>query len=122
MAIERFKYGGQNFSKVVDRGFIQNTLVRLYGNLEVRRRTNAQGLGVHTRHEVFHLVKKDLMAVSTLLGDKPFLLGDKPCLNDCSIFGHLLQFVLGLPNSPYEQLIEGNQKRFHLSTFEFLML
>jgi len=100
-------HGGKNFHKVMSKGIIIDTLIRLYGAFETKRRMNDQGLGVHTREEQNHLISKNLRAVSTLLGDKPFILGDKPCVNDCAIFGQLFSFVWALPNSPYEKLING---------------
>lgn len=31
--------------------------------------------------------------MSRLLGDKPYLLGDEPCVADAALFGHLNNFL-----------------------------
>lgn len=35
----------------------------------------------------------DLEAISKILGKKKFLFGDKPTTIDCTLFGHLAQFI-----------------------------
>ncbi|ODM93959.1 hypothetical protein Ocin01_12720 [Orchesella cincta] len=80
MALERFVFNPQEFRKVF-------------------------GIGAHSREEIEGIVSKNLRAVSALLGDKKFILGERPCQDDCAIFGQLGQAVWGLPNSNYEKLV-----------------
>ncbi|GAB4815055.1 hypothetical protein N2152v2_002101 [Parachlorella kessleri] len=48
-----------------------------------------QGMGRHAPEDVLLLMDQDLEAISTLLGDKPFLFGDRPYEVDASVFGIL---------------------------------
>ncbi|CAL4074119.1 unnamed protein product [Meganyctiphanes norvegica] len=66
---------------------------------------HAQGIGRHTDQEVEDIVRKDLLALSTYLGDKPFLLGDEPSEVDCTMFGFMAQILWNYPGSPYEKLL-----------------
>lgn len=45
----------------------------------------AQGMGRHSPDEIVRLADADLAAVEAILGDKPFLLGDRPCGADCTV-------------------------------------
>ncbi|MBU1375808.1 MAG: glutathione S-transferase family protein [Alphaproteobacteria bacterium] len=56
---------------------------------EVRRNVRAVGIGRHTDLEVVALAVRSLAAVSTLLGDKPYLFGSRPCGADATVFGVL---------------------------------
>jgi glutathione S-transferase len=47
------------------------------------------GIGRHSRDERMALAARDIAAVSTLLGDKPFLFGDCPSAVDAAAFGEL---------------------------------
>ncbi|XP_046377283.2 failed axon connections homolog [Haliotis rufescens] len=49
------------------------------------------GIGRHTKEEVALFLERDLQAVSDILGQKKFLMGDKPCEADCAVFGQLSQ-------------------------------
>ncbi|XP_066305367.1 failed axon connections homolog [Branchiostoma lanceolatum] len=49
----------------------------------------AQGMGRHSRDETESIVEKDLKALSTFLGTKPYLMGDEPTEADAAIFGQL---------------------------------
>ena len=61
----------------------------------------------HTRHsldEVAEFSYQDLDALSILLGDKLFFNGENPSTVDCTIFGHLVQFLylpLDIPQKSY---------------------
>ena len=43
--------------------------------------------------EIWEFAREDLLALSEMLGDSPFLLGDTPSTVDCTLFGHLAQFL-----------------------------
>ena len=97
----------------------------------VAKQAECQGVGRHTKEEVIEMGFKDLRALSNFLGiyltvnlyfyianiffieflstlgNKPFLMGDKPTEVDCAIFGQLMAFVWLMPNSPFEELLNG---------------
>lgn len=54
-----------------------------------------QGTARHSEHDVNVLVRTHLECLSTILGNKPFLLGCNPSEADASLFGMLDQFVYG---------------------------
>ncbi|XP_078675406.1 failed axon connections-like [Branchiostoma floridae x Branchiostoma belcheri] len=71
----------------------------------MRNKLSHQGVGRHSNTEVYQLGNADIRALSTLLGDKPFLMGSKPTTVDASVFAHLAWLVyLQLP-SPHRQVI-----------------
>jgi glutathione S-transferase len=58
----------------------------------VLRHSNAKrllghGLGRHTTAEIAELGGRDLDALAVLLGDKSYLMGEKPCGADATAFG-----------------------------------
>ncbi|XP_052094046.1 failed axon connections homolog isoform X2 [Mytilus californianus] len=63
------------------------TLIGYLIRRDVKKMTYAHGIGRHSSDEVYHIMELDLKAVSDFLGNKKFLLGDKPCQADCSVFG-----------------------------------
>lgn len=60
----------------------------------VRNTLTAQGLGRHTRNEIYALGAADLKALSDVLGDKPFFFGAEPSMADASAYA-LLVSILG---------------------------
>lgn len=43
-----------------------------------------QGLGRHSREQIYDFARRDMQALSDILGDKPFLFGEKPSRYDCT--------------------------------------
>ncbi|CAL8096548.1 unnamed protein product [Orchesella dallaii] len=105
MALERFVFNPQEFRKVFGKNLLYDTIILTFGGSVAYKRAVAQGIGAHSREEIEGIVSKNLRAVSSLLGDKKYILGDMPCQDDCAIFGQLGQAVWGLPNSNYEKLV-----------------
>jgi len=71
------------------------------------KRAKAQGLGLHSQHEIERLTLNDLRNVSLILGNKKFILGDEQCEEDCGIYGQLSQAAWGTPGSVYERALNG---------------
>ncbi|KAK8394504.1 hypothetical protein O3P69_006587 [Scylla paramamosain] len=65
-----------------------------------------QGMGRHSPHDIEYLCKQDLAALATHLGDKDFLMGDKPTEVDCAVFGFLCQLMYASAGSPYARMLE----------------
>ncbi|KAI1729662.1 outer mitochondrial membrane transport complex protein [Ditylenchus destructor] len=59
----------------------------------IKRTVTVQGYGRHSEEEINEIAKKDLSALSTFLGDKRYLFGDRPSTVDATLFGHLVQFT-----------------------------
>jgi glutathione S-transferase len=52
-----------------------------------RARLHGHGLGRHRRADIVDLGTRDIDALASLLGDKPYLMGDTPCGADATVFG-----------------------------------
>lgn len=52
----------------------------------VRRDLKGQGMGRHTEEEIAELATRDLVALADFLADKPYLMGEKPCAADATVF------------------------------------
>ena len=67
---------------------------------EIRRNLWGQGLGRHTAGELLQLAEKDFAALAAVLGDKPYLLGDRPCGFDASCYGFVSSALVPLFDHP----------------------
>jgi glutathione S-transferase len=69
-----------------------------------------QGMGRHNLDEVQHLGKQDITALATLLGNKPFLLGDTPTSYDATVYAFLVGIMAFPVDSEFKQhtLSQGN--------------
>jgi glutathione S-transferase len=59
----------------------------------VKKRLNSQGFGRHTPAEQDTLAIADVDALSALLGDKLYLMGERPCGADATVFGFIASFL-----------------------------
>lgn len=69
-------------------------LARAYFRDRVRRLLLCQGLGRHEQSEIYAFGREDLMAISSRLGDRPFLLGERLTTIDAVAFGFLANILL----------------------------
>jgi glutathione S-transferase len=51
------------------------------------KRLHGHGIGRHARPQIVELAIRDVDGLATIIGDKPFLMGDKPCAADGFVFG-----------------------------------
>jgi len=68
------------------------SLVRSSVRRQIRRDLKGHGFGRHTRADIEALAARDLDALSTFLGDKPYFHGEKPSGTDATV----LAFVTGV--------------------------
>jgi glutathione S-transferase len=59
----------------------------------------AQGMGRHAPAEVDTLGVRDIDALATLIGDKPYLFGDTPCGADATVFGFVASILAPMAES-----------------------
>ena len=60
---------------------------------KIVKHLDGQGMGRHNKVEVYQMARNDIKAISTLLGDKEFILGDKPSSYDCAVFALFAQCI-----------------------------
>lgn len=75
---------------------------------KMRSNLDGHGLGRHTREELYKIAEQDLKAVSDLLGEKAFLLGDTISSYDCAVFGLCANILYSGMESPLSTYIKEN--------------
>ncbi|MDC3960084.1 glutathione S-transferase family protein [Polyangium jinanense] len=71
-----------------------------FAQRQTRSMLKAQGIGRHTREEVYAMGRSLVDAASELLGDKPFFLDDAPSTLDTTAYGLLAPLVFTPPENP----------------------
>jgi glutathione S-transferase len=56
---------------------------------QVKRTLYGQGLGRHSKEDLEYFAEKDFAALDGLLGDKPYMMGDRLCSVDATVYGGL---------------------------------
>lgn len=87
------------------RAIASRTIPRNY-----RSRLMGHGIGKNSDEEVHAMGCEDIRAVSRLLGDRQFLLGDQPTTVDCAVFGHLAQIWYAPLNPPHKLVMQNEAK------------
>lgn len=74
---------------------------------KVRKGLVSQGFGRHTPHEIHQLAIRDIDALSDLIGDKPYLMGDAPCAADAMVFASISSILCKLFDTPVRTHAQG---------------
>ncbi|MFO1102364.1 MAG: glutathione S-transferase family protein [Methylocystis sp.] len=78
-------------------------IVRPLAKWLIRRRVAnslwAQGMGRHSAAEIDALGMRDVEALATLIGDKPYLFGDAPCGADATVFAFVATVLAPMAES-----------------------
>jgi glutathione S-transferase len=69
-------------------------IIATFVRRRVRNDLHAQGLGRHSRDELYAMGRSDLEAIATLLGDRPFFATDRPTTIDTVAYGCLANILL----------------------------
>jgi len=60
---------------------------------KVVRNLDGQGIGRHSREEIYRLGAADLDTLATWLADKPFFMGEQPSAADATVYGFLASII-----------------------------
>lgn len=77
---------------------------------KMRSYLDGHGLGRHSKEELYQIAEKDLKALSDLLGEKEYLLGDTPSSFDCTVFGLVANILYAGMENPMCTYIQENAK------------
>ena len=89
--LDKWYYGSlkpilESFKNLPAPKFLHGLIVK-----QIRKRlvaqAHGQGIGRHSKEEVYKMGMQDMRAISEYLGDKPFMMGDTPTEIDCVLFG-----------------------------------
>ena len=75
-------------------------LVFMIAQNKVRKSLHGQGTGRLSREEIVLLGKKDIDALATYLGDRPFFAGNKPAEIDATTLSYIAGFLKAPMSSP----------------------
>ncbi|MEM9696642.1 MAG: glutathione S-transferase family protein [Myxococcota bacterium] len=87
--------------------FFRGTVFRMVRR-QVRRDLHGQGLGRHTREEILALTDSSVAALAALVGDRPFVHGDRPTSVDASLAGTLTNILAPETPSPLMYQVQGH--------------
>lgn len=67
---------------------------------KIRSNLHGQGMGRHSQQEIAAVAAKGIEAMATILGDKPYLMGDQPCGADATAFAFTAHLLCPLFDTP----------------------
>jgi glutathione S-transferase len=102
-----------NFKKVADQFFksVPSLLRRVLEPMvrgKVTKSLKAQGTGRHSEADMLRIGQKGIEALATLLGDKPFLMGEQPTGVDAMCFAIVTSALCPDFTTPMKRVIESH--------------
>ncbi len=82
---------------------IAREVLPLVARRRVRTTLWLQGMGRHSREEVYELGRQDLSALAAHLGSMPYLFGDRPTSFDAVAYGFLVNLLVPPIESPLKE-------------------
>jgi glutathione S-transferase len=70
------------------------------------KRLHGHGIGRHTRQQIAELAIRDIDSLAAIIGDKPFLMGERPCGADGFVFGIITSILTPPLDSPIRTAIQ----------------
>jgi glutathione S-transferase len=75
---------------------------------KVKKQLVGQGFGLHSRDEIYQIGKENIQALSQILGEKKYIMGDQFSSVDAVVFGALANIIWHPIESPIKKF--GNEK------------
>jgi len=86
------------------RGLVERLVRR-----SVRRTLWGQGLGRHSEEELVALASQGVTAIADILGDKPYLMGNRPCGADATLYAFASSLLSPVFDTPIRIAAEGHR-------------
>jgi glutathione S-transferase len=101
-----------NWRKISARFFgdlppVIRSIVPMLARASVKRALHGQGLGRHQPAEILTLAEDDIRAVSDLLGQQDFILGNSPSSFDATVYAFVSSILYCTLDSPSKQTVLG---------------
>ncbi|RDD46515.1 Failed axon connections-like protein [Trichoplax sp. H2] len=91
--------------------YVFKLVIKYYFLRVINKYRWGHGIGRHSSEEIRHIGAKDLRAISVLLGDKPFFMGEEPTRIDATMFAFLALLIFGMPTAaPSYKLLHSELK------------
>ena len=68
-------------------------IIPIFARRGLRKQLRGQGTGRHSRDEIYDIACRDISALSELLGDKPYFLGEEPTSLDATAYAFLANLL-----------------------------
>lgn len=81
-------------------------LVQAMIRRKVGKNLKSQGMGRHSPQEIAALASKGIESVAAILGDKPYLMGARPCGADAAVFAFAASALCPLFDTPIRSAAE----------------
>jgi len=72
------------------------------------KRLHGHGMGRHARPQIVELAIRDVDSLATIIGNKPFLMGDRPCAADGFTFGIITSILTPPLESPIRTAMQAH--------------
>lgn len=72
---------------------VVRSIVPRIAKQKITKQLYEQGMGRHSREEIYDFAAKDIEAIAIFLGDKPYFMGEQPTSLDATAFGMLCNLV-----------------------------
>lgn len=102
-----FKRGPERFFDLAP-ALIRPVIVAMVRR-QVRKNLRAHGLGRHTDAEIVMLANRSIDALAAILGDKPYLMGTKPCGADATALAFVASVLTTHFETPIRLYAEGHK-------------
>jgi len=86
---------------------------------QVRGALKGQGFGRHSEAEILVLATRGIDHIAAFLGDKPYLMGDKPCGADAMVFSTVAGLLCDVFKSP---MLAATRKHKNLTAYRDLLM